>query len=958
MSTYGRGMRLGRFSLAGLACLVALHSAHRASAAPPEKKALVLKVVEEGTGRPIEGVAINARVGKASAKTQTDAQGSCSIDLPEAAPSYVSIGAKKDGFVPVSVEWRDQGDRKVSIPGEHTLALEKGTTIGGLIRDEKGNPVAGATVFVLVPSNDPREPGRPRPSIWDHEAKTDAEGRWRCDVVPAKLDDVWLRLSHPDFASDTMYGTTPKPSLESLRDRSGVMILKKGITVSGRVLTADGKPVVGAKVAQGSDRFGSHYPEAKTDEAGQFRFSNARAGEMILTVQAAGLAPDLKRIQVAPGLEPVEFRLEPGRKISGQIVDPQGQPVAGAFVAADTWRGHRSLEFRVDTDKDGRFAWDSAPADEIQFDMGKQGYMSIRRKVIKADGGEIRLTMIKPLKVKGTVVDAETGKPIEAFTVLPGIDWGNGQPPFWERGSARKQSEGAYEYSFSEPRDGHLIRIEADGYLPVVSRHFRDAEGEVTFDARMKPGAGVSGVVLGPDGRPAAGASVCLLTPGSGAYLTNARPPDARNTAVVEAGADGKFRFPSQDGKFALVALHDGGFARVTGDDLANSPEIQLVGWGRVEGVLRVGKNPGSGEAVRLSIQQDGGPSEMHPYFDYRTIADADGHYAIERVPPGKAFVSREIKLSERTTGYSHTVPVQVASGQAARADIGGTGRPVVGHLIAPGGAKVDWAYGMNGLRAAQPKLDLPKDLSPEERAKRYREWTESPEGKAYQDRAQRNYSVKIEPDGSFRVDDVPAGDYTLSIAINEPPQGNLCGIGGELLGSATHSFSIPEMPGGRSDEPLDVGTLELTMSKRVKVGDAAPGFEVATLDGGTLKLDDYRGKFVLLDFWATWCGPCVAETPHLKAAFEAFGKDDRVALIGLSLDQEKEAPRKYVEKNGLAWSQAFLGDFSQAKLPTEYGIQGIPSIWLVGPDGKVIAKDLRGAAIKAAIEKVLAGPK
>jgi peroxiredoxin len=174
-------------------------------------------------------------------------------------------------------------------------------------------------------------------------------------------------------------------------------------------------------------------------------------------------------------------------------------------------------------------------------------------------------------------------------------------------------------------------------------------------------------------------------------------------------------------------------------------------------------------------------------------------------------------------------------------------------------------------------------------------------------------------------------------------------------MGTASHEFEIPPLPGGRSDEPLDVGSLELKLVTRLQVGDPAPAFAARTVDGKPLALADYKGKYVLLDFWATWCGPCRGETPNLKTVYDTFGKDERFAMLGLSLDAKTDEPKAYAKEHGLGWSQGFLGDWSSTDVPERYGVRGIPSIWLIGPDGKVVAKDLRGDKIKAAVAEALA---
>ncbi len=78
--------------------------------------------------------------------------------------------------------------------------------------------------------------------------------------------------------------------------------------------------------------------------------------------------------------------------------------------------------------------------------------------------------------------------------------------------------------------------------------------------------------------------------------------------------------------------------------------------------------------------------------------------------------------------------------------------------------------------------------------------------------------------------------------------------------------------------------------------------------------------------------------------------------MVGLSLDEKPEEPRKYASDNDMHWPQRFLGEWSKSDVPEHYGVRGIPSIWLIGPDGKVVAKDLRGKQIKETVAKALMG--
>ena len=264
--------------------------------------------------------------------------------------------------------------------------------------------------------------------------------------------------------------------------------------------------------------------------------------------------------------------------------------------------------------------------------------------------------------------------------------------------------------------------------------------------------------------------------------------------------------------------------------------------------------------------------------------------------------------------------------GQTTQVRLGGKGRAVIGRVVLDGTPPepVDW-------RSNDPAvLELPRA----ERRKATTPW--------------RTFASGFDADGRFRIEDVAPGTYELKIPVNSPSDRTTWGPDRARMGEAILPVTVPEGP---EDQPVDVGDVKVRL--HVRVGDLAPDFTAPRLDGGSFKLSDTRGKLVLLDFWATWCLPCLAEMPALKEIQETFGGDPRFLLVGVSCDEAAEAPAKYTKENALAWTQVHGGKMLEGVAET-YLIRAIPATFLIAPDGRVLAMNLRGPALKEAVRNAL----
>jgi hypothetical protein len=870
-------------------------------AAGVDKHTLEIVAVREDNREPIPDATVLVTAGhierERTASTSlyaTDAQGKCRVELPKGGLSLLSITVQKQGFASMGKTWSNQEAPLTGLPDRHVMEMLTARPIGGIVQDKEGNPIAGVEVKISAYLEEVAGT-----TSLNRSVQADANGCWRVDGVPSDIDRVSLRLKHPEYVSD--YWSSREVSAEQLRRAQGlkyVEVMKKGMPLKGIVLDDQGRPVSGATVSMAPkvrDGFRDDYAYTVTDQSGRFGFGNARndlaelpseRGLTALIVEAPGYAPTMKQVTVGPEREPVEFRLEPGRTISGRVIDQQGQPIAQAWTVAQPLKGYRDYSVWLeDTNEQGRFRVPHVADDGVLFTVGKRGYVAVRDHALTPSEEECVVTMKPAVRVGGKVTDAETGKPIPNFEVATKLSG--------RRIRSSGFAAGQYELTFDEARPQHFeLQVSAVGYRPSDPEALDISQGNRTIDFKLardtsfageagkrQPGEAqptgprrITGAVRDEKGEPVADATVIT------------RPPMAQDV-ITNSQGEFKIRWrgelgPGENTVYLLVRHKQRNLAAALElEQDADNLDIKLT-----PGVILSGKVVGEdGQGIP--------EAEMSLTFwvgDYgygrqeETQIDQAGRFEIRAIPAGHRY-----SVEAGAKGYGRQyVQVRTAEAMDNRMEL----EPLVLAVanLSVSGVVVD----ADGKPVAGARLGLSGRGQP------------------------NRYDIPTDEQGRFLVEGVCAGPLRLYANIR-----------GE-----TRLYGSVETQGGATDVRIVVsesssGTRYVPKRPPSLVGQALPGLKQLKID---LPSEDSKNKIILVCFWDMQQRPSRHLISQLAEQAEPL-KQKGVTIVAVQTSKiQKDALAGWAKKYNIPFLMGMIeADAEETRFA--WGVESLP--WLILTD-------------------------
>ncbi|WP_424961783.1 TlpA family protein disulfide reductase [Ekhidna sp.] len=226
------------------------------------------------------------------------------------------------------------------------------------------------------------------------------------------------------------------------------------------------------------------------------------------------------------------------------------------------------------------------------------------------------------------------------------------------------------------------------------------------------------------------------------------------------------------------------------------------------------------------------------------------------------------------------------------------------------------------------------------------------------QRQARANNDAQAFQTAQFQMMDVAKKTESELKALIREASPSLAAFYGLQMIDATQNFefidSIATELQAEMPENFHVESLlsQVATKKSLAIGKEAPEIALENPDGEIIKLSSLRGKYVLIDFWAAWCRPCRAENPNVVRVYNEYS-DENFEILGVSLDRTREKWLGAIEQDGLPWLHVSDLKYWRSQAAIDYQVNAIPATFLIDPEGKIIAKNLRGASLEAKLKEI-----